>query len=135
MSWKKCYSGSNNLYLDHPPIMSDGRNYATLRPDEAINQDILVENKIMSNGTYRKYLMDNADRMIVNNQIEACSTSNCFRSFKRPTNGLPNQPYFYESTFDTTKPFGYTDSDMKHIYLTREQLQARMVAPTLKIER
>ena len=48
MSWKKCYSGSNNLYLDHPPIMNDGRNFATLRPDEQINQDVLDENKIMS---------------------------------------------------------------------------------------
>mgnify|MGYP003999493903 FL=1 len=46
MSWKKCYSGSNNLYLDHPPIMNDGRNFATLRPDEKINQDVLDENKI-----------------------------------------------------------------------------------------
>ena len=135
MSWKKCYSGSNNLYLDHPPIMNDGRNFATLRPDEQINQDVLDENKIMSSSAYRSFLMRNADHMITNNQIEACSTANCFRGFKKPEGGQQNQPYFYVSAFDNTKPFGYSDSDMKNVYLTREQLQSRMVAPTLKIEK
>ena len=134
MSWQNSFTGSNNIHLDHPPLMSDGRNFITIQPDNQLNQDILVENRIMSNNEYRKYLSNNADKIIANNQLESCSMSKCFRDFKQPENNGVNQPYFFASAFDNTTPFGYVNSDMKSVYLTREQLQSRKIAPTLKIE-
>jgi hypothetical protein len=32
---------------------------------------------------------------------------------------------------DRSQPFGYENSDLKNYYLTRQQLQARMVAPVI----
>jgi hypothetical protein len=43
MSWAVCYSGSNNIHFNFPPIMADGRNYASWQPDAVIN------NRIQSN--------------------------------------------------------------------------------------
>ena len=34
------YSGSNNIHFDFPPIMSDGRNYASWQPEAVINARI-----------------------------------------------------------------------------------------------
>ena len=43
-----------------------------------------------------------------------------------------NVPYTFRSTFDTSEPgFGYCNSDLKNPYLTREQLNARMIAPVI----
>ena len=33
MSWATCYSGSNNVYLNKPPLMSDGRIFNNLAND------------------------------------------------------------------------------------------------------
>ena len=41
-----------------------------------------------------------------------------------------NSSIWFDSYGDTTKPKGYQDSDLKELYLTREQLNARKVAPT-----
>ena len=32
MSWGTCYGASNNIHFDFPPLMSDGRNFATWVP-------------------------------------------------------------------------------------------------------
>jgi hypothetical protein len=40
MSWSTCYSGSNNINFNFPPIMADGRNYASWQPDAVVNERI-----------------------------------------------------------------------------------------------
>ncbi len=45
-----------------------------------------------------------------------------------------NVPYKFSSIYDTSKPgFGYCNSDLKNPYLSREQLNGRMVAPTINL--
>ena len=47
-------------------------------------------------------------------------------------NNATNVPHKFRSTFDTTAPaYGYHNSDLKNPYLSREQLQARKVAPNI----
>lgn len=135
MSWQNNFSSSNNLYSNSPPIMHDGRNYATYRPDELLNQQILVENKIMTNNDYKRYLTNNAEKIIETNQLESCNETNCFRSFNKPENGLVGQPYFYKSNIDNNQPYGYYQSDLKQVYLSRDQLQSRMFAPSMKVNK
>ena len=72
MSWGTCYSGSNNIHLDFPPIMSDGRNFASWQPGNIISEKIREEANIKTNWNYRKYLVENADYIIKNNQLSAC---------------------------------------------------------------
>jgi peptidoglycan hydrolase-like protein with peptidoglycan-binding domain len=45
-----------------------------------------------------------------------------------------NVPFMYSSVMDTREPFGYVQSDLKDVYLSRDALQARMVAPEITQE-
>jgi hypothetical protein len=43
-----------------------------------------------------------------------------------------NVPYKFKNVFDTSKPgYGYCNSDLKNPYLNREQLNARLIAPSI----
>ena len=131
MSWGTCYSGSNNIHFDFPPMMSDGRTYAGYIPEAVINDKIIQQNNIKTNAQYRQYLTYNADNIIYNNQVEACSQcGNCIKQVERKLNNNP--PFLYSSPFDKTQPFGYQESDLKNVYLSRQQLQSRKVAPFVR---
>ena len=56
MSWAQCYSGSNNIHFNFPPIMSDGRNFASWQPEAVINTRIQKQENIQSSWDYRQYL-------------------------------------------------------------------------------
>jgi hypothetical protein len=137
MSWGTCYSGSNNIHFDFPPIMKDGRNYANWQPGGALNEEIRKENKIHSNWAYRKFLSENADNIIRANQAAACDDCcSCpakYSAANQPTNNN-NTPFLYKSCLDNTQPFGYENSDLKNLYLSDVQLQMRMVTPVLTQE-
>jgi hypothetical protein len=43
-----------------------------------------------------------------------------------------NVPYKFKSIFDSSKPgFGYCNSDLKNPYLSSEQLNSRLIAPSI----
>lgn len=134
MSWGTCYSGSNNIHFDYPPIMSDGRNYASWQPGAVINEEIREKAGITSNWQYRKYLTENAEKIIKNNQIAACDECCSIPVVKQPIHNQQNNPYLYQSCIDNTQPFGYENSDLKNLYISSYQLQSRMVTPVFTQE-
>ena len=136
MSWGTCYSGSNNIHFDFPHIMADGRNYADWLPGAAINEQIREENNIKSNWDYRQFLVYNADEIIRKNQLEACDQCcacperlSVISQLQQST--TPSNPYLYKSCFDSNQPYGYENSDLKNLYLSDYQLQARLTTPVL----
>lgn len=138
MSWGTCYSGSNNIHFDYPPIMSDGRNFANWQPGAVIDENLRKTANIKTNADYRKYLVSKADEIIKYNQLQACDeccacASKTITEYETPPQSqrFNSTPYLYKSCVDSTTPFGYEHSDLKSSYLTREQLQARMVAPII----
>jgi hypothetical protein len=135
MSWGTCYSGSNNIHFNYPPIMADGRNYADWQPGAVVNERIKEQAGITSNAQYRQYLTHNAAQIMQANQLEACNQcGNCGYNTGNPGNPLQpqrNMPYVFTSTLDNSQPFGYENSDLKNYYLSRQQLQARMIAPVI----
>jgi hypothetical protein len=133
MSWGTCYSGSNNIHFDYPPIMSDGRNFARWQPGAVINKEIRQENNINTNWKYRQYLTENADSIIKANQLEACGNC-CYCPTMKIENSVSNSPFMYKSCMDKSQPYGYNNSDLKNLYLTSQQLQSRMVAPIITQE-
>jgi hypothetical protein len=130
--WAKNYSSSHNVYFDFPPLMSDGRNFSGWQPGNAVNASIRKAENIQSNWEYRKYLTHNADNIMKINNIDAVNMS-CHGSFEVDANQT-NTPFMYASVMDTREPFGYVQSDLKNLYLSREQLQARMIAPEITQE-
>lgn len=156
MSWATCYSGSNNIHFNFPPIMADGRNFASWQPGSVINEKIREESGIKSNWQYRKYLMENADQIIKYNQLGACDQcSSSIASSYGSEEKLNGTPFLYNSYLENyqtsqaqqiqaqqiqqaqaqaQQPFGYENSDLKNIYLSRQQLQERMVTPVITQE-
>ena len=132
MSWGTCYSGSNNILFDYPPIMNDGRNFSNWYPGAVINENIIKQTNIKSNYDYRQYLINNADKLIKNNQIESCNSCGYCPSTYNSTDFAINQkngPFLYiNNIINNSQPFGY-NSDLKNVYLSRNQLQTKMVAP------
>lgn len=132
MSWKTCYSGSNNIDFNFPPIMADGRNYATWQPDAVVNQRIQVKEGIQSNWQYRQFLQNNGLQVMNYNTQEVCYTLGLDPHYNTDATPSSNVPYTFKGTFDTSRPgFGYCNSDLKNPYLTSQQLNARLVAPSI----
>jgi hypothetical protein len=131
MSWGTCYSGCNNIHYGFPPLMSDGRNYATWLPGDQINKQIREDNNIKSNWDYRRYLVNNAEDVMKQNSVSACDQC-CACPAKygdnQPQNGTP---FLYKSCTDNSQPFGYQNSDLKQLYLNDYQLQCRLSAPIM----
>ena len=103
---------------------------------------MIESNNIKSNWEYRRYLTKNSKDILEYNFRESC---NDVGYFKRPidlpsiqsnvVNGTNGSPFLYDSIIDKSKPTGYEDSDLKQIYLTREQLDARKIAPVVHEEK
>ena len=134
MSWGTCYTGSNNIHFNFPPIMADGRNFASWQPGAVINEKIRQESGIKSNWQYRKYLMENADQIIKYNQLGACEQSSGGVVNYGGEEKLNGSPFLYNSYLENSQPFGYENSDLKNTYLSRQQLQERMVTPVITQE-
>lgn len=132
MSWGTCYSGSNNIHHDFPPMMSDGRNYTIWSPACVHNQQFIQASGIQSNFEYRQYLMKHADLVMADNRKSACNEcGRCIQGYGNK-NGMQNPAkYLFQGVSDTNQPYGYENSDLKNMYLSRETLQSRLYAPTL----
>lgn len=132
---------TNNQYSNIPPKMQDGRSLiSSWQPETIANSYLLKKENIKSNWEYRKYLTQNAKDIMKVNFLEACNDTGYVYPTPQTTtspsslNTIPenaNHPFSYKSFNDNTQPFGYQDSDLKQIYLTREQLNAKKVVPVI----
>ena len=123
MSWATCYSGSNNIHFNHPPIMSDGRTFSNYLPITEVNNRIKKTARITSNNQYRQYLIKHADKIIETNQFRSCNNVLACANSSKPKNS--GDKYIFKSCSDKSTPFGYENSDLKNIYLSREQLNSK----------
>ena len=132
MSWATCYSGSNNIHFNFPPIMADGRNYASWQPEAVINKHIQEQEHIKTSWAYRQFLINNGTQIMKYNNQEACYDLGLNPHIYTNTTPSSNVPYSFKSTYDTSSPgYGYSTSDLKSPYLSREQLQAKMISPAI----
>jgi len=127
--------GTNNVYPEFPPLMADGRSLiASYQPESAVNATIIKDNNIKSNWQYRKFLTENSEHILKQNFLAACNDVGYFQRFtpeeidRKDT--VKSSPYMYNSFSDTAKPTGYVNSDLKDLYLSREQLNAKKFVPS-----
>ena len=129
---------TNNLYPKFPPIMADGRSaISSWQPESAVNDKLIKNNDIKSNWLYRKYLTQHGHQVMEYNFRETCNDTGYHvitPELGQKTAGQVkvDVPYNYTSYGDNTHPTGYQDSDLKQVYLSREQLNSRKVAPTIR---
>ena len=125
---------TNNRFPVFPPLMQDGRSIvSSWQPESAVNDRILKKHKIQSNWEYRQFLNKNAKEILENNFKEACNDTGYNSTIPSNHTGMPyyNVPHFYDSIEDNTVPLGVKTTDLKQLYLSREQLEARKVAPQI----
>ena len=138
MSWGTCYNGSNNIHFNYPSFMDDGRNFTNYEATPSLDKKIKELSNIKTNSEYRKYLQNNADQIIKNNQNQACNQCGvCFFKKIDNTDNLnikEGHPYIFDTMLSNDQPFGYEDSDLKNIYLSRQQLNSQKRAPRYILE-
>jgi hypothetical protein len=124
---------ANNKYDGFPPLMSDGRVItASYQPEAVLNDHLLKEIGVETNWQYRQYLIKNAKEIEKYNRLQCATDAGYFKRYgDDPSKEVYKTPYVYKSAEGSQKPAGYTTSDLKEIYLSREQLQSRMIAPEL----
>ena len=130
--WATCYSGSNNIHFNSPPIMNDGRNFSSWQPEAVINRRIQKQENIHSNWAYRQYMQNHGLQIMKYNTSEACYDLGLNSHIYTGRQPSSNVPYLYKSSFDTSKPgYGYCNSDLKNPYLSSQQLNARIISPSI----
>ena len=68
MSWATCYSGSNNIHFNTPPLMSDGRHYSNYDPSCKANNELRDSLGIKNNYQYRQWLISNGQAVMRQNR-------------------------------------------------------------------
>ena len=74
MSWATCYSGSNNIHFNLPPLMSDGREYANYDPSCKANNNLRNNLGIKKCDTQFSYIL-NPDVKLKKNTFNFLSES------------------------------------------------------------
>ena len=123
---------TNNKYPIFPPLMNDGRSViSSWNPESSINNKLRKENGIETNWDYRRFLTKNAVEIMEKNYNETANDTGSTFITQPPSTS--NSPYLYDSINEKLPPVGFENSDLKEMYLTREQLYSRKCAPTLHI--
>ena len=121
---------TNNRFPVFPPLMQDGRSIvSSWQPEAVINNRIVKNHGILSNWQYRQFLNKNAKEILEHNFQDACNDTG-FNTFT-PNYFQTGPPHMYRSIEDQTLPLGVQETDLKSIYLSREQLEARKIAPEI----
>ena len=115
---------TNNQYssIGFPPKMADGRALiSSYQPEAVRNSEIIAENSIKSNWEYRKFLTKNAKYVIDQDFKEAANDCGYYkRAFTADVIQYNKKLY---DTYDIEN--GDQITDLKSVYLSREQLAAR----------
>jgi hypothetical protein len=125
---------TNNRYDGFPPLMSDGRAIqASWQPEAVLNTAILQKNGIKSNWEYRRFLTHNAKEIMRMDMSEAANDVGYYKRYL-DVDTEDNYPKSLNTPpQDALRRPGYIDrsTDLKQAYMTREQLEARMVSPVI----
>jgi len=128
---QSCSNGSNNIHSNFPALMNDGRNIKQNIDDTYYENVLKSQLNIKNNTQYRNYLQTNADQIILNNQLVSCNQ--CGYNLNNTSVNLNSNPYIFNSILDREQPYGYVNSDLKNIYLSKQQLNASKKLPQFNI--
>ena len=98
--WGTCYSASNNIHFNFPPIMNDGRNWASWQPEAVINNRIQAQENIHTNWGYRQYMVKNGLEIMKYNSMESCYDLGLNPHTETNTTPSENVPFMYKNSFE-----------------------------------
>jgi len=126
------YSGNNNYHTNMPALMSDSREQSSWYTEAVVDNNIKKAANITSNWEYRKYLTNNATHLMNINARNALMENPTTTSSTSSQSAVAGTPYVYRNVDDRqrVRPDVFS-SDLKTVYLNRDQLQAKASAPGL----
>jgi hypothetical protein len=86
-------------------------------------------NNIQSNWQYRRFIQANANDILKQNQVESCNDTGYYMRDVNPPVYSNGGPKMYNSLHDISPT--ESESDLKQLYLSRERLESRKVAPEI----
>ena len=116
-------------YYTITPTPNNGSSW---QPEATTNNKIQMQTGPLSNWQYRQYMQQNANNIMKYNSMEAIASSG--NNPYSVSNKVPssNVPYMFNSTHDSSKPnYGFNNSDLKQEFITKQQYNSRMIAPTI----
>lgn len=126
--------GTNNLYQNMPSRMTDSRSLiAAHQPEAILNKNLLKQNNIQSNWEYRKFLTENSQQIAEQNFKEACNDAGYFQRFTPDERGYQSEIHNTPSMkqYKDNDTFLHEQSDLKQLYLSREELNKVKTPVTL----
>lgn len=127
MSWGTYYSNeSNNIHFEFPALMTDGRHLTDYNIADVTDKEFKEKYQITNSLLHRKALQENSIK-IMNDSFENAKQRSGFIS--TDTGKTNSTPYLEKHTFYTSpgNTSGYKESDLRNIYLSREQLNETML--------
>jgi hypothetical protein len=123
---------NNTYYTIDPQQEFQGTSYSLWQPGTKTNQKIQTDSGITSNWKYRQYMQKNANQIMKYNTMQTINTSGNNPYSVLNTNPTNNNPHLYKSTHDTSNPaYGFRNSDLKQDYITKQQIKAKMISPSI----
>ena len=99
--------------------------------NDLTNNKILVDTGIKTNWQYRQYIQKNANNIMKYNTMQSINDSGNNPYTVLNTKPVQNTPYLYNSIHTTQNSIPYRNSDLKQNYMTKEQMRARMISPSI----
>jgi hypothetical protein len=99
------------------------------QPEAAMNTKIHADSNITSNWKYRQYMQNNARHIMKYNSLESIYSSGNNPYTVVNNQPRPSAPFLYKNLHDTTG--SNNNSNLKKSFVNKQQVQARMVAPTI----
>ena len=122
----------NNYYtIDSTPELQNTA-YNLWQPAGTTNRKIHVDTGINSNWSYRQYMQKNANDIMKYNSMQSIQDSGNNPYTISNTNSTETSPYLFNSIHDNRVPlYGFRDSDLKQNYITKQQMKAKMISPSI----
>lgn len=126
MSSNTCFGAPNNVYTNFPGIVEDGSLFTSYQPAGQENLMLKKAAGVKSNNDYKTYLQKNATSIMEHNRKYA-HNFNCYFTYVNDSSiETSGNPYMFENSLDKSRPIGYSDSDLKNIYLSRNHLNNKL---------
>lgn len=125
-------TAKNNIHSHFPALMEDGNLYTNWNSASLTNDMLKNKSSQRDNYQYRQWLVSNAESVMKQNQVNAfadsCTNNNMFKKVAN------SSKYIFRNCNDKVTPPGYETSDLKDVYLSKQELQERLTAPIMTQE-
>jgi len=113
------YLKKNNYNSSYPVILNDGRTFTDYTQNSIKNEKIKKEYGINNNQSYREFLIKHAEVIMKRNYNEMTELNDT-PLFSQ--NNTINTPYTFNGINDDSKPKGYSESELKNMFINKEKI-------------